>query len=412
LQLNIRTSKTMDDEEKRSPENEHRIIRLPINLRIALNLSVGNYLNLKDIAGNVLTLQVSDCYAIDAKIDEYCGFVTTKNYNRLFITQHANDTTSGRIRRVEGITLGCDPEVFLVNRNTGKVIVAHKFFRKYGQVGHDGMLLEFRPNYSTDEETLTHNIYGLIKRARGDLNHFEEGRQALILGASSIGGLTAGFHLHFGLPYKLQNKNNKKLHVMAGVITKVLDYYVGIPAIAQEGNDDVARRTLPYVEYGKPGGYRLSKRTFEFRLPGGICMAHPILTKGLITLGSVVMEDLVSRLSVCTNGFEELSKMLTEQKFREVYPELPDTSTMYGLICNSRIEPALNRIDRILETLQQMVGYKHNNRDVALENFFNCIYNGTKFSKNIEENWRNYYNEERSGSLEVLQPSWPPSTVG
>ncbi len=404
MQLNLKVSEIMESTESRTKEHEHRLIRLPIAIREALKLELDSFLHLKDRKGGTLTLQISEAYASDAELDQFCGYITNENYNRLEIIQHSiaqEYINSGEVYRVNGITLGCDPEVFLVNRKTGGVMAAYRYFNKYGNIGNDGILMEFRPMHSCIPEVVAKNIFDLIQKTRYQLNNKPGGKDIKIVAASAIKGVTAGFHLHYGLPKELLGQNNGVKGNRARLITKALDYYVGLPSIIPEGNHDILRRTTPYMDYGKPGNYRLSCRTFEYRLPGGICMAHPILSIGLLSLGAVVVEDLISRISDYTNEFKDLSELLTEDGLREIYPNLPHTSTMYSLICTPRIEPALAFIDRIKKDIKQMVGYNYKNRSVAIKAFFDCITSNLNFNNDVEQNWRTFYNEKQQRSMVV-----------
>jgi hypothetical protein len=40
-----------------------------------------------------------------------------------------------------------------------------------------------------------------------------------------------------------------------------------------------------------------------------------------------------------------------------------------------------------------MIGYKQ--RAQAVESYFECIENSDKFGNNIEQNWRDFYNEKQ-----------------
>ena len=397
LELNLKASEIMDNKYIETGNHEHRLARIPRTLRTMLNLQLDNFVHLKSKNGNMVTLQVSEVYDKDDRDDQFCGYVTSNNYNRINITQHDEchkSTKSAELHRVEGITLGCDPEAFLVHKESNNVMAAYRFFGKYGEVGHDGILIEFRPMHSCDAGVVTDNIHRLLLRARTVLDGSVDGKDIKIVGASALKGLTAGFHLHYGLPKDLLGQNTGVKRAVANIITKALDYYTGVPSIIPEGNDDVLRRTVPYVEYGKPGGYRLSFRTFEYRLPGGICMVHPILTMGLLSLGAVVVEDLISRMKICTDNFTNFREITTESDLKALYPSLPNIETIYGLICCKRIEPARSHLNKIMNDVRQMIGYKHQNRSIAIENFFNCIQSGRKFDNNIEQNWRFAYNEK------------------
>ncbi len=395
MELEIKNSATMDKETGWNDEYEHRIIRLPQVCRSKSNFRSGEFLYLRNKYGGLETLQVAEAFKEDVDSDPNCAYVTTTIYDKLFMRRHG----TGEVERVKGITLGCDPESFLVDRMSGNLVAAHRFMRKYGDVGHDGMLLEFRPNPSVHAEVVCDSLWALIKKGRAILDAKPEGNRIDIVGGSSYSGLTAGFHLHYGLPRGLLGRR-PDTNTVARLMTAAFDYYVGVPSIIPEGNKDVARRTIKFVDYGKPGGYRLDNRTFEFRLPGGINLAHPLMARGLLSLGAVVAEDVVSRIKTCTDSFTNLREMVSELDLRALYPGLPDVHTFYSIICNPDIGAARNHFEIIKEDVRKMVGYKH--RAAAVEDYFSHLDSGVEFGNNIITNWGGFYNEEQQEQMVVL----------
>ena len=395
MELNINISLIMDKETGWNGDYEHRIIRIPLVYREKNNLKIGEFLYLRTIDGNLKMFRIAEAFKEDVNRNAYCAYVTTGVNNNLF----TKNKRSEEVVRVVNITLGCDPEAFLINKTTNGIVAAHRFMRKYGDVGHDGLLLEFRPNPSIYAEEVCNNIFSLIKKARNMLNMYQEGSNISIIAGSSFSGLTAGFHLHYGMPVGIlgqrPNANN-----IARLMTSAFDYYVGVPSIIPEGNIDVSRRTTKFVAYGKPGGYRIDNRTFEFRMPGGINLKHPILTRGLLALGSVVAEDVASRINTCTNCFTNLSEMLSETDLKELYPNLPDTHTFYNIICNNDITPAMSHLEQIKQDVRKMVNYEQ--KAEAVESYFKCIENNFEFGNNIEQNWGDFYNEEQQRQMVVL----------
>jgi len=395
MELQIKISETMDKESEWNEYYEHRIIRIPEVARHKYDFRINDFLYLRDKWGQLITLQIAEAFKEDLVRSPLCGYVTKSNFDRLFL----KNQESGEVSPVTGITLGCDPEAFLVDRITGHVVAAHRFMRKYGEVGHDGMLLEFRPQPSTSEDIVTANIASLIQRARMMLNQKQEGNRINMIGASSAMGLTAGFHLHYGLPRGLLGKR-AGLPVVAALMTKAFDYYIGVPSIIPEGNEDHSRRTMAFVEYGKPGGYRLDNRTFEYRLPGGINLRHPCLTRGLMALGAVVVEDLVSRIQTSTDFFSNLKEVATDEDLKALYPRLPAMETLYAIICNPSIDPAKTHFQGIKNDVRQMIGYSQ--RASAVESYFACLDQGIQYDTNLETNWGGFSNEEQQKQMVFL----------
>lgn len=395
MEINIKISPTMDKETGWNDEYEHRIIRMPEKCRTIHNLKVGEFIHLRTAEHGLKTFQVAEAFKEDVKLDDSCAYATTDVFNKLLL----QDKSMGNIDRIDTITLGCDPELFLVDLG-GNIVGAHRFFQKFGDVGNDGLLLEFRPNPSMRAKEVCNNLWQLICKTRSLLNRTLEGSTLRMVGGSSHkNGMTAGFHLHYGVPRGLLG-HKADTKTVARIMTTAFDYYVGVPSIIPEGNRDVHRRTVKYLRYGKPGEFRLDNRTFEFRMPGGINLVHPTLTRGLLSLGAVVAEDVVSRISVCTDCFTNLRQMMSLTDLRELYPNLPDVGHFYSIICNPDIGPARAQYERIKEDVRKMVGYKQ--RAEAVETYFQCLDRDTVFGNNIEQNWGEFYNAKQQGQMVVL----------
>ena len=399
MEITIKISDTMDKESSWNEFYEHRIVRAPAICRDKYDLQIGDFIHLRNKNGGLMTLQIGEAFKEDVKRNALAAYVVTDIFNQL----HLENQEIGEVERVQGITLGCDPEFFLVDKISNVLVDARRYTRKQGMVGHDGYLMEIRPAASANVDIVIDNIMSLFMLARKRLDMSPEGSRIAMIGASGIGHLTAGFHLHYGLPRPLLGWK-KMVKDVARTMTTAFDYYIGIPAIIPEGNDDIVRRTATFLSYGKPGGFNLDNRTFEYRMPGGSCLRHPILAKGLMALGAVVVEDLVSRLRVCTDMFTDLSKMSSIKDLLSLYPNLPDALTLYGIICNFDINPARQHLNVVIDDVRQMVGYEE--RAASIEPFFKCLVENAQFGNNIEDNWRGYYNEKRQGQMDFL-----PATV-
>jgi hypothetical protein len=96
---------------------------------------------------------------------------------------------------------------------------------------------------------------------------------------------------------------------------------------------------------------------------------------------------------VDSKKFVDLGELLSDVNLKTLYPNLPDTHTFYGIICNPDITAAMNQLPTIRNDVRQMIGYKQ--RAQAVESYFECIENSDKFGNNIEQNWRDFYNEKQ-----------------
>lgn len=399
MKLIIKPSKEMDGKTNEESLLERRLIRAPREFRELTEIYLGDFLDMKTTDGGMISLAVDRAYEGDIKMDPLSAYVTSEVFKMLF----GSGADGYEVDLVEGITLGCDPELILVSRKDAEIIEATHFFNKWGAVGYDGLLMELRPLPSTSEEVVVNNLFGLIQQARGviDKNKRHRDIKIMMTAVSSYKKISAGFHLHYGLPSEILGQNKR---FMANQVVKALDYYVGIPSMLPEGSDDSYRRTVPYLEYGKPGNYRIDHRTLEYRVPGAALMKHPVLARGIMSLGAVVIEDIVSRVRHCTDGFAELKNVSTDGDIRELYPNIPPVMQLFAAICNVSIDPAMSHFKNIKADVEKMVGYDR--RSSSIKEYFKCIDSGVTFSPDVEENWWRYKDGQRqSGQVDVLRSS-------
>jgi len=373
-----------------SAVNEDKMLRVSQRLRFKLGIEVGKYLSFDTVNGESITLQIAPAFKEDCGEDDCICYVT----ERVFKFINVENTNKYNVTAVKGITLGCDPELFLVDKYTGRSLRAHMFLKKWGEVGHDGILAEIRPKPSTSEDTITKTMYGLINKLRYLLNHNKisyDAERIMLYGASSYDHATAGFHLHYGLPRAILGRKPDNLLLMNQVV-RAMDYYVGIPSIILEGVVDSKRRSDLFVSYGKPSDFRLDDRTLEYRVPGGNMLRHPVLSRGLIALGAVVMEDIISKIKTTTNDFKHLYWMQRDERLKEIYPKLLPSNGMYETICTSSVDKARSHLPGIFDDVSNMAGFKE--REESVTSLFSAINNNKQFSNDIEFNWRSFYEQQ------------------
>lgn len=402
MKIPIRVSSLMDEKGKYLGSLEGRLIRVPAEMRDLCNADIGTFMNLKTAEGNILSLRISKAYKEDVEVDSMAAYVTREVFEQLHLTD-VKKRHMQEIAVVEGITLGCDPELFLVSKHDGRVINPRDMgFLKSGEVGSDQGLLEVRPVPSVDEWTVASNLWWCLRRARLMLDKRKkpDGKSVAMVASSYYKGHAAGFHLHFGIPTELMGgADGGKRWNFKNQIARVLDYYVGLPSIIPEGEHDNIRRSKPDVVYGKPGEWRQEGITLEYRVPGGYMLRHPILTVGLLGLGAIVVQDVLSRMAACTDNFKRLEVVKCFTDLKEVYPNVPDVFELYKVCTSKSIKPARAYLDTVLKDITQMVGFEK--RKNSIEKMFKCIYDGTSFSPAIEESWRLFYNEKQQGSMDV-----------
>lgn len=394
MDIPVKISQKMDSIES---INESRTIRAPREFRELFELSLGDFVTVRDNHGRLRSFALEEAYDEDVKNDSLAAYVTSEVHSTIV----RGLTQSCDLDIVEGITLGCDPELMVIDRNTGNLISAQYFFglRKWGLVGYDGYLLELRPNPSIDEAVVVDNLYNLIAQARAALNTCQMFPNTFLAGISSFKGKaavagnygsntavfkdvkpTAGFHLHYGLPKEILGYQKT---FVARQVVKALDYYVGLPSIIPEGYGDSYRRTVLGMEYGKPGMFRLDHRTLEYRTPGGALMKHPVLAEGLLGLGAVVMEDIISRVKAITSNFTDLSQIANDADIKILYPNIPPMMDIFRSICSPTTDVAKSHLDTIRKDVENMVGYAR--RSNSINNFFDNI--EVSFAFDVEENW-------------------------
>lgn len=393
MQIDIKISEEMDARAAKG-SNERRLIRMPMEFRELYEFDLGDFVYLRTQEGDVISLAVEQAFEFDVNKDPLSAYLTSEVYQKIMRSQ----CSAVDIELVDGITLGCDPELFLVDRTQG-LIGANRIFRKFDPIGHDGVLLELRPLPSTEDSVVANNLRNMLITARGLINAAKNvnGNNVVILARSAYNTVTAGFHLHYGLPAPMLGISKR---FIADQLVKVLDYYVGIPSIIPEGNSDTYRRTVPYMAYGKPGNYRIDNRTLEYRVPGGVLMSHPCLAQGILALGAVVMEDIISRVRAVTDNFSNLKAVSDDTHIREIYPNIPPVMEIFRVICNPDIGPAHGHLGQINSDIGKMVGYRR--RHAAVNAFMNCVNSKTQFSMEVEKNWRlTTYGQGQSGQMAV-----------
>lgn len=294
---------------------------------------------------------------------------------------------------INNITMGADPELFLVSNKTNDLVPATLLFDFYGQVGSDGMLMEIRPTPNVDEHVVTYNMYSLIKRARAHLdksvvNKDLHGKDITMAATASMYNMYAGFHLHYGLPQVLLGHELWKKRI-AAQITSIMDYYIGISCTIIEGDYEELRRNQTLINYGKPGDFRLSEKTYEYRVPSAALLKHPMTSSGLLGVGVTVIEDILNKIYIKTNGFKDIEKFKSNTWILDMYPNVPNEKELRAIICSKTTAGAKKYAYNIARDIKNMLGY--NKRTFSIINFINYMFNGISYSGDIYKNWRLFY---------------------
>lgn len=362
---------------------EEDVIRIPKNIMDSYYLRDNEKIIIRK-NDKTLNLFVKRAFEDDGKT---C-FTSVNTFRDLFPT------------KFNKITLGCDPELFMVDDAKQQVVNAFNFLNKNGDVGHDGMVAELRPEPSTDPNVVTLNLFKLLKKLRTLINKdilpkFKDKKQLSLIAEPEFNQLLAGFHVHLGIPIELLSKRHlSNIQKLFKDIAYIFDYYVGIAALLIDGLND-KRRLSKHSVYGKPGDIRLEK-TLEYRVPSAAVLKHPIFTKGILALSSLVLNDILIKLRTTTNDLTGLNK--DEFNLLDMY-NLPNKKELYGIIYELPAEYSKQYLDRIWTDIKQMPLFEENRYNLTM--LFYALNLNTFFTNNIEENWYNYYHDEEYTDFNV-----------
>lgn len=367
--LKIKSSKYMDLSTLGRTENY--ICRIPIHVRNQFGLECGSYIELKNNSNKNIILQIEPAYKEDLEfIPDFRGvFVTTHVANTLGINKP-------KLEIVKNLTLGMDPEAFIVD-DLGHLVNAGDFFREF-EIGNDCGLIEFRPNPSTSPAELVNTLYSLIDRASFKLKHtgFD------MIAASCFNFKPAGFHIHFG--YNCGLKNYIEQIKLVGYL---LDYVLSVLLLRKEIREDRFRRGSS--GYGKPCDIKRSKVSFEYRVPGGRMIESPVLAIGAVSIAEVAIKDFLIKCNDITDNLKYPSRLESYNHLQSIYPTLPSKDTIAEILTNTTdVNAYLSRFENsIICTIRNLDFYSE--RKYEIEQFLN--YSSTYQENNLVNHWKDEY---------------------
>lgn len=283
------------------------------------------------------------------------------------------------------ITLGCDPEFFITYR--GRKVSAATYLPFEGQVGCDGGLGELRPMYGRHESQVVRNLGQLIKEIPSRMKRADwaEGVQADPLKMEYVAhsyfqGIAAGFHVHLGIPPEILNTREDVSRPVLDYLTKILDWYVSVPTVLLEPNDE---RRCGQSEYGKPGDYRTTNVTLEYRTPGAFFLRNPILSGGLMGLSLLMIEYAVGEIKERSQNFSRLRKMPKEELL-DVLP-IPKHTLVKAALTQKDKSLARRAYPVIKDKLRKLSNYEAHRQ--AVEYFFSVVDEGIIPKPNLIPNW-------------------------
>jgi len=359
-----------DIQPSKKMKQDHNSIRLPQNLRKELGVLIGQFLQLR--GREELVLQIRSCLGGEV------AQVSPANYEKLRGVEVGFEILE--------VTLGCDPEFYILYRD--RIISAATYLPFVGQIGCDGTLGELRPMYGRHERQVVANLQNLIpqipqrmKRSRWAKNLPIDGQQFQIEAHSYFAQMCAGFHVHLGIPPEILNTRKDFNRAAMNHIVQCLDWYVSVPLIPLE----VAhQRRIGGGQYGRPGDYRPSNLTLEYRVPGAFYLRSPVLTEGLLGLSLLVTENIVSRLKAASQNFVKLHK-LTKADLQEVMP-IPEPEEIRETLLTANVRVAQKQIDGIQKQLSGLTTYpKHQE---GIERFLKVVETRERPRANLLQNWK------------------------
>jgi hypothetical protein len=351
---------------------EYNYVRMPQALREELGVLLGQFIQLR--GREDLVLQIWE----GSWLEENIAYVSPDNFEKLKGVKIGFEILE--------VTLGCDPEFFVVYGN--KLISAATYLPFAGQIGCDGTLGELRPRYGKHEHQVVANLRNLIpqiphrmKRSQWARSLPRDGRHFIFEAHSYFAQLCAGFHVHLGIPPEILNTRKDFNRAAMNHIVQCLDWYVSVPLVPLEVNH---KRRTGGTQYGRPGDYRPSNRTLEYRVPGAFYLRSPALAEGLLGLSLLVTESIVSRLKIASKNFVNLHKM-GKADLQEVMP-IPEPEKIKGTILAPNTKVASKELSQIWKRLSELEPYpKHRE---GIEKFFRIVEKEERPRADLLYNWR------------------------
>jgi hypothetical protein len=282
-------------------------------------------------------------------------------------------------------TLGCDPEfIFLSQHNN--VIPANFILPALGPIGSDGPLAELRPEPGENELEVVENLRRLIRslpqiRAHRPSLKKVEGHSFWQNSGPPWKNYAIGFHIHLGIPKQLTTLAAPKSQEFFSSFITALDYFVGIPAMLLE---DSNVRRLGDRGYGKPGDYRLSAQTIEYRTPGGYHLRHPVYAAGIMALALCAGGEILTWTAEESDNWRNLDKFCDFDRIRKRF-SLPEKREIWWVLADPSKRSAIPLIPNMLQQLQSLESYKTHGNSIAT--YFRHVLENIQYSPNLLENW-------------------------
>jgi hypothetical protein len=354
-----------------SLDRDNEAIRVSPAQMQKLNVAAGRRLSITTYSGTNLSLQVQCAHTEDYAVGDTTSYVS----------QYVLDTVTGDISRPLSVTLGCDPEFVFLDAKSN-ILPASAWLPAWGPIGSDGPLAELRPLPATHEDGVIENLRKLIK-ALPLLVDAKFGAPGIIYpqGHSCWQNQAIGFHIHLGAPKEILTYAAPKTKEFLDSFISTMDYFVGIPAMLLE--DSNVRRLGDGV-YGRPGDYRISSKTIEYRTPGGFHLRHPAYAAGIMGLALCLGEQVLNEYRQLSNNWRNLDRYSSFEHFRSRFNLPQKREIRWALLEPTKCE-AVKHLPSMLEQLQSFESFPAHRE--SIRRYFNLILNNTQYSPDILQNW-------------------------
>lgn len=362
MQVPIRLSKQMTE------AREDGSVRASFKTRYHLGLSASDVLVFKALDGSALPAKLKAC-APSPEVKDHCLYISEAMFRQINHSPYMNP-----------ITFGSDPELLLITQR-GNVYPADYLFKKNGQIGSDGSLLELRPTPAHTVDEAVHNLGLLIRQLPHLLQERRPSERFGVEAHSYYQNFSCGFHVHLGIPKELILLAADQSKLVLDHLSWLLDFTVGVPGIVLEKEQSLRR--LGNSIYGKPGDYRLSNQTFEYRTAGGVFLRSPALTRSLFALAAVAAESYLADISFMSIGFRSAGIKAQSWKILEYYnlPLRNEVLKAFHSSSPSAARELLPKWDILLQKLPVFDKYKN-----ELVEFKSILKSGLP-TPNVIENW-------------------------
>ena len=349
---------------------EDNLVRVSPSKRLELERKLGNRIYLSTPAGKKVPVYVEDALLEDNPSTETIAYVSKKTY----------DLVNGVGEKFK-MTLGCDPE-FVFTNDCRFVYPASRWLPHRGKIGHDGPLAELRPDPGDHEDQVVENLRQLIRSLPGMIGKRFRRHDAYTPEAHSCWeNYALGFHIHIGLPRELLTFAAPNTREFLESLVAALDYFVGIPAMLLE---DTNVRRLGDGQYGKPGDYRISSRTIEYRTPGGFHLRHPYYAAGIMGLALCVSKDIVEEAEEASGGWANLDRVSSYNRLQRRF-NLPNKSEIKLALLEPTKSKALSHVPNLAEQLLKLRHYSEHSS--SIQRYFALLATNKQYSPILLQNW-------------------------